>query len=137
MRFNWLDGLMLYLTDFGMLFFAVVTVTMLFIRKKYRWLAMLALSLAFSFELSYLMKLIFQTPRPYFSLEIAIIPLTQASGYSFPSLHSAFCIGLIPFIGKIYPRNINNIWAYLSLYLLPLVGPIWAFIISLTSWWVV
>jgi len=105
LRFNWLDGLMLYLTDFGMLFFAVVTVTTLLIRRKFRWLAILALSLAFSFELSYLLKLIFQTPRPYFSLEIAIIPLTQASGYAFPSLHSAFCIGIIPFIGKIYAEK--------------------------------
>lgn len=105
LRFNWLDGLMLYLTDFGMLFFAVVTVTTLLLRKKFSWLAMLALSLAFSFEISYLLKLIFQTPRPYFSLEIAIIPLTQASGYAFPSLHSAFCIGIIPFIGKIYAEK--------------------------------
>lgn len=119
LRFNWLDGLMLYLTDFGMLFFAVVTTTVLLVRKKFRWLAMLALSLAFSFELSYLMKLIFQTPRPYFSLEIAIIPLTQASGYSFPSLHSAFCMGIIPFIGKIYSEKYQR---YLGVFIALLIA---------------
>ncbi len=105
LRFSWLDGLMLYLTDFGMFFFAVVLALSLLIQKKYRWLSLLALSLVISFEISYLLKLIFQSPRPYFSLEIAIIPLTQASGYSFPSLHSAFCLGIIPFLGKIYSER--------------------------------
>jgi dolichol kinase len=105
LRFSWLDGLMLYLTDFGMFFFAVVIAVSLLIRKKYRWLSLLALSLVISFEISYLLKLIFQSPRPYFSLEIAIIPLTQASGYSFPSLHSAFCLGILPFLSKIYAER--------------------------------
>jgi undecaprenyl-diphosphatase len=102
LRFSWLDGLMLYLTDFGMFFFAVLLTFILVIQKKWRWLSLLALSLVISFEFSYLLKLIFQSPRPYFNLEIAIIPLTQASGYSFPSLHSAFCIGIIPFLDKIF-----------------------------------
>lgn len=109
LRFSWLDGVMLYLTDFGLVFFCAVIITGLLLQKKLRWLAMLALSLAFSFEISYLLKLIFQTPRPYFSLEIAIIPLTQAAGYSFPSLHSAVCLGILPFIGKIFTENYQRI----------------------------
>ncbi len=111
LRFSWLDGLMLYLTDFGMIFFALVIVTGLLLQKKLRWLALLVLSVALSFEITYLLKLIFQTPRPYFSLEIAIIPLTQAAGYSFPSLHSAFCLGIIPFVGKIFTKKYQQILA--------------------------
>lgn len=102
LRFSWLDGLMLFLTDFGMIFFAGVLIISFLLEKKYRWLTIAFLSLALSFEISYLLKLIFQVPRPYFNLELATIPLTQASGYSFPSLHAAFCFGIIPFLGKIY-----------------------------------
>ncbi len=109
LRFSWLDGLMLYLTDFGMFFFAVVITISLLLQKKFRWLALLALSLVISFEFSYLLKLIFQSPRPYFNLEIAIIPLTQAAGYSFPSLHSAFCLGIIPFLGKIFENRFKQL----------------------------
>lgn len=111
LRFSWLDGLMLYLTDFGMLFFAVMLTFSLIYQHKFRWLAMLAISLFLSFEISYLLKLIFQTPRPYFTLELATIPLTQASGYSFPSLHSAFCLGIIPFLSKIYKERWKQILA--------------------------
>lgn len=111
LRFSWLDGLMLYLTDFGMLFFAVVLVFSLIYQRQFRWLTMLALSLSLSFEVSYLLKLIFQVPRPYFNLELATIPLTQASGYSFPSLHSAFCLGILPFLDKIYPERWKRILA--------------------------
>lgn len=113
LRFSWLDGVMLYLTDFGMLFFAVLLAFSLIYQSKFRWLAMLAISLALSFEISYLLKLIFQTPRPYFTLELATIPLTQASGYSFPSLHSAFCLGIIPFLGKIYGERWKQLLAML------------------------
>jgi len=111
LRFSWLDGLMLYLTDFGMLFFAVILVFSLIYQRKYHWLAMLTLSVAFSFEISYILKLIFQVPRPYFNLELATIPLTQASGYSFPSLHSAFCLGILPFLNKIYAERWKQILA--------------------------
>lgn len=102
LRFSWLDGLMLFLTDFGMLYFAGVLIISFLLEKKYRWLAIAFLSLALSFEISYVLKLIFQVPRPYFNLDLATIPLTQASGYSFPSLHAAICFGAIPFLGKIY-----------------------------------
>lgn len=65
-------------------------------------MALMLVSLAFSFELTYLLKLIFQTPRPYFTIEFATIPLTQASGFSFPSLHAACCLGFFPFLKHIF-----------------------------------
>jgi dolichol kinase len=109
LRFNWLDGLMLFITDFGLLFLFVTVVISLLLEKKYRLLTLLAVSLMFSFEISYLIKLIFQTPRPYFNLELATIPLTQASGFSFPSLHSAVCFALIPFVGRMFEQNWEKI----------------------------
>lgn len=105
LRFSWLDGLMLYLTDFGLLFFAIVMAVSLLIHRQWRWLALLTLSLALSFEISYLLKLIFQVPRPYFTMELATIPLTQAAGYSFPSLHAAFCLGTLPFLRHIFVKR--------------------------------
>lgn len=102
LRFSWMDGLMLFLTDFGMLFFALIVFVQFLLTKKYRWLAIAVLSLILSFEFSYVLKLIFQTPRPYFTLDLATIPLTQASGYSFPSLHAAICLGAVPFFSKIF-----------------------------------
>jgi len=102
LRFSWLDGVMLFLTDFGLIYFAGVLIISFLLEKKYRWLAIAFISLALSFEISYVLKLIFQVPRPYFNLDLATIPLTQASGYSFPSLHAAVCFAIIPFLGKIF-----------------------------------
>ena len=109
LRFSWLDGFMLFITDFGLLFVAVAIAVSLILEKKYRLLAMLFFSLMLSFEFSYVLKLIFQTPRPYFNLELATIPLTQASGFSFPSLHAAICFGFIPFVGRIFDQSWKKI----------------------------
>lgn len=105
LRFSWLDGLMLYLTDFGMVFFSIMLAFVVISRRHWKLLALLAISLIFSFEITYLLKLLFQTPRPYLNLDLATIPLTQAAGFSFPSLHSAYCIGLIPFLPKIFKER--------------------------------
>ncbi len=123
LRFNSLDGLMLYLTDFGMLFFAIILVFYLIIHQNWKWLILLILSLACSFEITYLLKLIFQVPRPYFSMELATIPLTQAAGYSFPSLHSAFCIGIIPFIPKIFKFKWQKALAFIICLIIALSRP--------------
>ncbi len=105
LRFSWLDGLMLYLTDFGMVFFSILLAFVVISRRHWKLLALLTLSLLFSFEITYLLKLLFQTPRPYLNLDLATIPLTQAAGFSFPSLHSAYCIGVIPFLPKIFKER--------------------------------
>jgi len=65
----------------------------------------MAVTGASALEISYLAKVIFQTPRPYAAAIVATIPLTQASGYSMPSLHTAFCFSLWPFLPRIFPNK--------------------------------
>ncbi|MCC7431948.1 phosphatase PAP2 family protein [Candidatus Peregrinibacteria bacterium] len=104
-RISWLDSFMLFITDFGLLGFAVLLLASLYLKSKWRVMALLLFSLALSFEITYLLKLIFQTPRPYFTIEFATIPLTQASGFSFPSLHAACCLGFFPFLKQIFRKH--------------------------------
>ncbi|MBD3270361.1 phosphatase PAP2 family protein [Candidatus Peregrinibacteria bacterium] len=96
---------MLFVTDFGLVFVFLLINIYLITHRQYKTLLLLLLSCVFAFEATYLLKLIFQTPRPFFSVEVAIIPLTLASGYSFPSLHTAICFAIIPFLNKYYLKN--------------------------------
>jgi len=98
-----LDAFMLFMTDFGMLFCIIVLFIYLLKTKKFHDLWLMALTGACALEASYLTKVIFQTPRPYAAAVVATIPLTQASGYSMPSLHTAFCFSLWPFLPRIFP----------------------------------
>jgi dolichol kinase/membrane-associated phospholipid phosphatase len=123
LRFSALDGLMLYLTDFGLLFFSVLLFGFLVYYKRFRLLVLIILSCAIAFEISYLIKLIFQTPRPYFAVEVATIPLTQASGFSFPSLHTAFCFAVLPFVSVLFDRKWQKYLAYLLIFLIALSRP--------------
>src|SRR5690606_19432252 len=91
--------------------------------KRFRLLVLLTLSCAFAFEISYLLKLIFQIPRPYFAVEVATIPLTQASGFSFPSLHTAFCMAALPFVPLLFNRNWQKYLAYILIILIALSRP--------------
>ncbi|MCC6643173.1 phosphatase PAP2 family protein [Candidatus Peregrinibacteria bacterium] len=111
LRFSWLDGVLLYLTDFGLLFFSILLSVSVILKKHWKLLFLIFLALILRFEISYLLKLFFQTPRPYLNLDLAQIPLTQAAGFSFPSLHSAYCFGLIPFINKIYTSKTQRFLA--------------------------
>ncbi|MGL5831329.1 MAG: phosphatase PAP2 family protein [Candidatus Altimarinota bacterium] len=123
LRFSALDGLMLYLTDFGLLFFSVLLTGLLLYYKRFRLLVLIIISCAFAFEISYLIKLIFQIPRPYFAVEVATIPLTQASGFSFPSLHTAFCFAVLPFVPRLFSRNWQKYFAYILIILIALSRP--------------
>ncbi len=100
-----LDALMLFMTDFGMLFFVIVLLLYLINHKKFKDIVLVALTGASALEVSYLAKVIFQTPRPYAAAVVATIPLTQASGFSMPSLHTAFCFSIWPFLHRIFPTK--------------------------------
>jgi len=100
-----LDAFMLFMTDFGMLFCVIILFFYLINHKKFHDLLLVAITGACALEVSYLTKVIFQTPRPYAAAIVATIPLTQASGYSMPSLHTAFCFSLWPFLPRIFPNK--------------------------------
>lgn len=100
-----LDSFMLFMTDFGMLFCLIVLLLYLINGKKLRDIVLMTLTGASALEISYLAKVMFQTPRPYAAAVVATIPLTQASGFSMPSLHTAFCFSLWPFLHRIFPTK--------------------------------
>jgi len=100
-----LDAFMLFMTDFGMLFCVIVLFVYLLTNKKFRDIALVAITGASALEISYLAKVIFQTPRPFAAAVVATIPLTQASGFSLPSLHTAFCFSVWPFLPRIFPTK--------------------------------
>lgn len=100
-----LDAFMLFMTDFGMLFSIIVLFIYLITHKKFHDFLLMGLTGASALEISYLTKVIFQTPRPYAAAVVATIPLTQASGFSLPSLHTAFCFSIWPFLPRIFPTK--------------------------------
>lgn len=97
-----LDAFMLFMTDFGLLYFALLLIAFLILKKKYKEIVLIAFTGAFALEISYLSKMIFQTPRPFAAAIVATIPLTQASGLSMPSLHTAVCFSLWPYMPRIF-----------------------------------
>lgn len=113
------DGFMLFITDFGLLYFVIIFLAHLAIYKKYKDIVLIVLTSALALEMSYLLKMIFQIPRPAADLSVATIPLTQASGYSMPSLHTAFCFAIWPYLYRVFP---NKIVLYLSYGLILLIA---------------
>jgi undecaprenyl-diphosphatase len=99
------DALMLFMTDFGLLYFAILLFAYSLAHKKYREISLMILTAAFALEISYLCKILFQTPRPFTGTLVATIPLTQASDFAMPSLHTAVCFSLWPYIKRIFPGN--------------------------------
>ncbi len=100
-----LDAFMLFMTDFGMLYCFIVLIFYLLKNKKFQDFFLVGLTGGTALEISYLAKVLFQTPRPYAAAVVATIPLTQASGFSMPSLHTAFCFSLWPFLPRIFPTK--------------------------------
>lgn len=94
-RFDELTSVMYFVTDFGVvLLFAIIGVVSL-LQKKYRFMLFMALCVLIALEASFLLKFLFQVPRPYVLGYDQ--PLFLASGYAFPSIHTAVLCSLIPF----------------------------------------
>lgn len=91
-----LNEIMLFLTDFGMLFGLILFGVALFEKHLIKQLLLMALAFAVALEASYLLKMLFMVQRPYLTWDIE--PLKSAIGYSFPSMHSAFIFAALPFL---------------------------------------
>ncbi|MBD3157068.1 phosphatase PAP2 family protein [Candidatus Peregrinibacteria bacterium] len=90
-----LTSFMYFVTDFGVIFlFAIIGMRAL-IQKKYRFMLFMAISVVVALEAAFLLKLLFQVPRPYVLAYTQ--PLFHASGYAFPSIHTAVLCSLLPF----------------------------------------
>ncbi len=91
-----LDSLMVFLTDFGLLFVVAGFLMLLFEEGKWNYLVLLAVALFVTVEGVFLLKVMFQVPRP-FEFFVDLKKLAPAVGYSFPSLHTAVVFAMLPF----------------------------------------
>jgi len=91
---------MFFITDFGIVFLGSLILAAALKHKKYRFLVFMCLTAIIAFETAFLLKLIFQVPRPY--LFETTDPVLVASGYAFPSIHTALMCSLLPYIKYIF-----------------------------------
>jgi dolichol kinase len=98
-----LTSVMHFLTDFGVIFLVALIAVATIGQKKYQFLLFMLLSAALALEIAFILKIIFQVPRPYLLLYEE--PLFLASGYSFPSMHAAFTFAIIPFQKYIFKKR--------------------------------
>lgn len=93
-----LDSIMIWFTNFGLLFITLILLASLFFQRQIHVLALISLSLALALEIAFLAKMIFQVPRPFELLEIANI--VGGRGFSFPSQHTTFVFAVLPFLSR-------------------------------------
>ncbi|MFA6528241.1 MAG: phosphatase PAP2 family protein [Candidatus Gracilibacteria bacterium] len=91
-----LDGAMVFLTDFGLLFVLAFLFSILFEEGKWNYLILIAIALFFTADVVFAVKFLFQVPRPY-DIYHEVEKLGPALGYSFPSLHTALVFAALPF----------------------------------------
>lgn len=112
LEYHTLDGFMIFLTDFGLLFVTALFLSVLFEEGKWNYLVLLAIALFVTIEVAFGFKLIFQVPRPFemFDLE----QLSPAFGYSFPSMHTAFVFAALPFFRLGRLRYLRPWWLFFA-----------------------
>jgi len=103
LNFPEMVSFMYFITDFGIVFLGALLLLACVIKKKYRFLIFMAVTGIIAFEIAFLLKLIFEVPRPYL-LEY-MDPVVTASGYAFPSIHTAFLCSLLPYLKYLYQKK--------------------------------
>jgi dolichol kinase len=108
-RGDLLTNIMHFITDFGLLFLIGIIGVVALWKKKYKMLMFMMICAVLAFEGAFILKLIFQVPRPYvLGYEE---PIFLASGYAFPSIHTAFITSLLPFQKHLFrKRNLAFIY---------------------------
>ena len=117
-RTGFLNEIMLFLTDFGMLFGLVLFGVALIEKNLAKQLLLIALALGVALEASYLLKMLFIVPRPYVTWDIE--PLKSAIGFSFPSMHATFIFSALPFLkgraiaGRLFGKRTGRLfWSWM------------------------
>ena len=93
-RVSWLNTPMVFFTDFGLLFGVLLFFVALYERHWISLVILFGLTFVAALEISQLLKLFFENPRPYETW--SIVPLKTDTGYSFPSMHAAFIFSVLP-----------------------------------------
>ncbi|MCA9373906.1 MAG: phosphatase PAP2 family protein [Candidatus Gracilibacteria bacterium] len=92
-----LNRIMYLLTDLGLFFILSGLATYLIYKRRYTELLLMAAAALLSLETAYILKKLFQVPRPD---NIAVEQLTHATGWAFPSIHAAIVLSLAPFMKR-------------------------------------
>ncbi|MCC7197102.1 phosphatase PAP2 family protein [Candidatus Peregrinibacteria bacterium] len=112
-RNNQLFSTMLLLTN-NLLFVGLAgLLAYLAFHKKRNDLILLVLSVFITIASAYLLKKVFQIPRPSATEDLAKLLFTQVALYSFPSLHAAVCFSVWPLFCKLF----KNIWLKIFVFL--------------------
>lgn len=101
-----LDQVMLFITEFGPYLMMSLLLIYSLIKKKFAAALMLVTAIALSLETVYIIKKVLQIPRPPVKETYDVAMLTYSNGYSFPSLHSAFSLSIVPFLKEIFKSKI-------------------------------
>ncbi|MBU1953979.1 phosphatase PAP2 family protein [Patescibacteria group bacterium] len=96
-----LNCMMVLITDAGIFLILSVIATFLIVTRRYKELLMVAAACLFALESGYIIKKLFQIPRP----DHLTTQLTYATGYTFPSLHAAISFAIIPFIRRLFKKK--------------------------------
>lgn len=101
-----LDIIFTAFTHLGTMIAVLLVIVSLFMLKKHRkgWIIPLWLSLVFAVVFSYIIKYAVMRQRPE---AIGIAAVIAATGYSFPSAHSATFFSALPVMDKVFKK-----WVY-------------------------
>lgn len=101
-----LDIIFTAFTHLGTMIAVLLVIVSLFMLKKHRkgWIIPLWLSLVFAVVFSYIIKYAVMRQRPE---AIGIAAVIAATGYSFPSAHSATVFSALPVMDKVFKK-----WVY-------------------------
>lgn len=97
-----LDQVMLFITEFGPYLVLLGLLFYALFKRKFAIALTLVVAIASSLEIVYLIKKILQIPRPPVKETYDIALLIYSNGFSFPSLHSAFSMSVIPFLKHLF-----------------------------------
>jgi phytol kinase len=101
-RIDFLDKFMVFITNSGLFLILSIISIYLVVAKKYVELILLIIASLLTLECSYILKKLFQMPRPQADITAQ---LTYATGYTFPSIHSAICFSIVPFVSRIFKNR--------------------------------
>lgn len=96
-----LNNFMYLVTDVGLFLILSSIATYLIAVRRYKELLLVAAAALLSLEAGYILKKLFQIPRP----DQLATQLTYATGWTFPSIHAAIVLSIVPFAQRLFKQK--------------------------------
>lgn len=115
LRVSWLNPVFLAVSYLGSVIFVFFIITSIFLAKRhhYRKIMPFWLGLGTAMAVGVILKYFFLRPRPYSALGLELVAgipiLMMASGYAFPSNHTAAVFSALPLLDSEFKR-LRIIW---------------------------